>query len=448
MNNKRNKSLLLGLMLPLLAGAQATFTENGIVYTEDLSDPSKLAVIVVAKKSPMVMEGMSAYEGDIVVPSKVAHDLDEYDVVGIAQGAFMCQELESLIINDGPTKIMTGTINSPVLTKLVLPNTVTSIDGIMIMASEDVEFGNSLKTIKNSIFGGEMETLNFPASLQKMEMVSVMSMTGSLNLKNLKLGDKMDYIKMSISFFPGESLVIPSCKNIEMSFSQCTNLKKLELKEGIQSIKNSFSNVEKLEELIVPGSCKVLDNAFCMTDNIQNLEFKEGVEQIIQGFFAMPKLKKLSIPKSVKEISNCFSDLSGLDELTIEEGVENITRSFRGMAKIKKFRLPASVKAIQGSFGSMENLEELYIDTTAPIDYGSSFYSDKLKNIYVKWTTPPAIPSFIKYIIDKKESEIILGNGNITDVPTVHVPKGTRNAYIEAWGLGEEVERGIIKIAE
>lgn len=435
-------TILTAMFAPLLGFAQVTFTENGIVYTEDLSDPTKMAVIVVAKKSPMVMEGMSAYEGDIVVPSKVAHDLDEYDVVGIAQGAFMCQELESLIINDGPTKIKTGTIYSPSLTKLVLPNSITSIDGLGIMASEEVEFGNSLKTIKNSTFGGEMETLNFPASLQKMENVGVISMTGTLNLKNLKLGDKMDYIKMCFIHFLGESLVVPSCKNIDMSFSTCTNLKKLELKEGIQSIMESFKSVSKLEELIVPGSCRVLDNAFCSTENIQNLEFKEGVEQIIKGFSSMPKLKKLSIPKSVKEISHSFHDLSGLEELTIEEGVEKITRSFWGLDKITKFRLPASVKSIESSFYSMENLEELYIDTTAPIDFSSSFDdSDKLKNIYVKWPTPPAVPEFISNLTWRMDE-------NMTDVPTIHVPKGTIDAYIEAWGLREEVEEGTIKFVE
>ncbi|MDE7347191.1 MAG: hypothetical protein K2N48_10700 [Muribaculaceae bacterium] len=71
--------------------AQSTFEENGILYMEDLSDVSKLAVIVIPKTSP-IDGNNTLYSGSITIPAHVEHDLDIYEVVGIAQLAFKGKE--------------------------------------------------------------------------------------------------------------------------------------------------------------------------------------------------------------------------------------------------------------------------------------------------------------------------------------------------------------------
>ena len=418
---------------PLLGVAQSTFTENGIVYTEDLSDPSKLAVIVVAKKSPMVMEGLSAYEGDIVIPSKVKHDLDEYAVVGIGQGAFFgCEDLESLIIEDGPTKIMMNTIVAKPLTKMIFPNTMKSIAGFYPGDLEEVSFGNSLQKVENSSFGN-IETLEFPNTLKKLELIyTVAPDINSYRLKNLTLGSNMDYIKMSFSFFAGEKLDMKGCKLISQSFGFCENLTDLNLGDGVQTIDNSFNNLGNLENLKIPASCKTITSSFATTPLLQELELGEGIETIHYSFRKTEKLKKLTLPKNVKNISESFSSLPEIEELILPDGLKEIKDSFRRLYAVKKLTIPSSVKLIDDSFLQLSALEELTIDSPDVVLKGGALGAEKLKVLTVSWIVPPTKPSFI--------------TGSLEG--TIYVPKGTVEAYIEAWKLARAVERGNVKVLE
>ena len=79
--------MILMMGMPLLAQSQSTFEEGGLLYMEDLSNPSKLSVIVMPKNSPL-SGYKSLYSGKIVVPSTINHDLDTYEVVGIAKMPF------------------------------------------------------------------------------------------------------------------------------------------------------------------------------------------------------------------------------------------------------------------------------------------------------------------------------------------------------------------------
>ena len=91
--------LLLGM--PLLAQSQSTFEEDGILYMEDLSDSSKLAVYVMPKHTPMSGH-RSGYIGIVSIPAKITHDLDEYEVIGITSLALSSDYVEEILIEEGP----------------------------------------------------------------------------------------------------------------------------------------------------------------------------------------------------------------------------------------------------------------------------------------------------------------------------------------------------------
>ena len=425
-------TILTAMFAPLLGFAQATFTENGIVYTEDLSDPSKLAVIVVAKKSPMVMEGLSAYEGDITVPSKVAHDLDEYAVTGIGQGAFFgCDELESLIIEDGPTKILANTIVAKNLKKMVFPNTMKSIKGFFSIGLESVSLGNSLQTVENSTFGN-VESLEFPNTLKTLEVVQTTSTDMDYKLKDLRLPSGMNSIKMSFSFFEGEKLDLGGCKVISDSFRRCKNLTDLNLGEGVQKIENSFENLDNIETLKIPNSCKTISESFTYTQLLQNLDLGEGIENIHDSFKKIGNIKELKLPKSLKTVTESFISLDLDEELNLPEGLKEIKDSFKYLKSVKKLTVPSSVKLIEESFSSMSDLEDLNIESPDLVIKGSAFLSGNLKSLTVNWVVPPTKPSFL--------------TGGFKGV--IYVPKGTVDAYIEAWKLTRGVESGWVQVLE
>lgn len=256
--NYKNLIAAVALFAPAAMFAQATFEVNGIVYTEDLSDPSKLAVMVTPKTVPGVPNGMSTYSGDIVIPSTVEHDLDTYEVTGISQMAFMCTDLESLIINEGPVNIASGGISCPDLETLSLPNSVKTIKDMYTPGLENLTLGNGVETINGWMVIGNVSKLDLP-SIKKIKM---MDMAGT-TLKELNFGKNLKSIDQSFYHFMGDKLTIPgSCKKVTMSFLGCENLTSLIIEDGVETISNSFNGLPKLKKLVIPSSVKTLENSF------------------------------------------------------------------------------------------------------------------------------------------------------------------------------------------
>lgn len=281
-----NKFLLsLALLLPTAAAAQSTFEVNGIVYTEDLSDPSKMAVIVVAKKSPMLMEGMSAYEGDIVIPSTIEHDLDTYQVTGIAQGAFMGSEVESLVINEGPNKILIGTINCPKLETLTLPQSIVSVDGLYAPELEELNWGDNIKSITNGSFiaSKKLESLTLPAAL----------------------------------------------KTVKASFYNLDGISSLKFDDKIKSIEQSFNVLENLKSLNFPASLRTLKMSFTSISAVESIEFADGIQKIESSCTGCKSLKSLKLPSTLTSMSYSFAG-GNLDELVIPDAVTTIDNCFLG----------------------------------------------------------------------------------------------------------------------
>lgn len=373
-----NQTIITSLLAaaPLCAAAQATFEVGGVVYTEDLSDPSKLSVIVVAKKSPMVMEGMSAYEGDIVIPSTVEHDLDTYQVTGIAQGAFMGAEVESLVINDGPTKILSNCINCQKLEKLVLPSTMTSIDFIFAPALEELTLSDNIKTMENCFMGGNaLSELTMPTAL----------------------------------------------KTVTNSFMNGGGMSKLTFGPNVKKIEGSFTVMSGLESLTLPSSLRTLKGSFIGCDRLASLEIQEGLQKVESSFVGCRALKELKLPKSLATIEGSFSDLA-ITELSLPEGITAIRNSFTGCSDLTTLTFPNSLTSASGCFSGYSNLKEVHFGTGfSDIDSALDSHLWKLEKMYCPWAVPPAVPSELKRCNDL----------------TVYVPKGSAQAYAEAWGLAD-----------
>lgn len=383
-----NQTIITSLLAaaPLCAAAQATFEVGGVVYTEDLSDPSKLAVIVVAKKSPMVMEGISAYEGDIVIPSTVEHDLDTYQVTGIAQGAFMGAEVESLVINHGPTKILKGGISCQKLEKLVLPSTMTSLDGIFAPALEELTLGDNIKTIEASFIGGSgLTELSLPSALK--------TLTGS--------------------------------------FITLEGLAKLTFGPNVKKIENSFMNMSALESVVLPGSLRTLKGSFVYCPKLTSVEIQEGLQKIDGSFASCYALKEIKLPKSLATIENSFSD-GASTELILPEGVTTIKDSFTsGWPNLTTLTFPNSLTSVSGSFRGCGNLKEVHFGTGfSDIESAIGNNLASIEKMYCPWAVPPAAPSGLR-----GRSRLI----------TVYVPKGSAQAYAEAWNLAE-VNKGYQRV--
>lgn len=147
--------------------AQNTFEEGGLVFLEDLSNPQQMQVYVTQKKSPLLYPGQSAYSGDIVLPSEIEHDLDQYKVVGMTPLAFMNCEITSLDIEAPITKIDHNMIYSNTLKRIKLPSSIKLIRGLYAPNLEEIYFGENWPDIENY---QELFSYSQPGQIKKVHL--------------------------------------------------------------------------------------------------------------------------------------------------------------------------------------------------------------------------------------------------------------------------------------
>ncbi|MDE6237261.1 MAG: leucine-rich repeat domain-containing protein [Muribaculaceae bacterium] len=376
---KLNLIFMMILVSCCAAFAQATFEENGILYMEDLSDPSKMAVVVIQKTSPMDPLN-SLYSGSVIIPAHVEHDMDTYEVVGIAPMAFKGEKLEELTIENGPTMVGDWAFNNSALRRLTYPGSLGRLPHLSSEALEELIIGEGVVEINTVIGGGKLKKVVFPKSLEVINMCF-------LNIKdgNLKIGPNIREINMSFTPFTYRDLNI-SGKNAKIwgSFSECPDLQSLDL-SGISIIENSFNDCPMLEELDL-GS----------------------VETLSLAFFDTPALKRLIIPKHCRQVSSSFFNANSLELLKIEEGVQTIEKSFFNTDNLRVLYVPSSLSLNLDLRGN--KLEEVHLTSKEPTEecpvYIKNPNTDKLK-VFVPKKSAENYRKAWEGLIDSQKVEIL-----------------------------------------
>ena len=288
------------LIISVNSFAQSTFEEGGLVYMEDISDPSKMAVIVMPKQNPVTQWGM--YSGDVVVPASIEHDLDTYNVVGLSTMCFMCPDLTGLDIQAPLKTLPLQCIYSEKIKKIKLPDSLEELPNSSIMTPnvEEIYFGKSLKTISGSCMQLNVTNLTIPVTIE----------------------------------------------NISSSFMVCQMLKTLHLKgDNFSTLETSFIDMPALETLSIEG--RNLTIAACFGMNIEKLQtlYLSGVVAI-KGAFSEINIDKLDLPEGIAEISDSFRTFNG-SELTLPNSLTKLENSFYTCPNLKIVRLSKGVCSLE-----------------------------------------------------------------------------------------------------
>lgn len=144
---------------------------------------------------------------------------------------------------------------------------------------------------------------------------------------------------------PGNFQYIDVC-----GFSDCRNLEKVTLNEGIKAICGAaFRDCENLKSISIPKSVEYIQSdAFKGCINLKSIILPEGIEAInTNTFMGCKSLESINIPKSVKEIcKNAFRDCSSLKKISIPNGVEKIFSGAFAYCGMENIKIPNSVKFI------------------------------------------------------------------------------------------------------
>ena len=148
----------------------------------------------------------------------------------------------------------------------------------------------------------------------------------------------------------GGDVVIPDGVSsiAPMTFYDCLSLASVTIPEGVTSV--SFSGCSNLKKITLPNSITSFrDGAFFNCSSLAEITIPEGVTQIgKEAFYNCSSLKKLVIPGSVKKIEEeAFSGCGALETIIFSEGVETIGKSeFFLCSSLKDIYFPASLQKI------------------------------------------------------------------------------------------------------
>ena len=258
--------------------------------------------LISEDKTAVVTENLEEkYSGEVVIPSSITSEGQEYKVTIIGGGAFEgCNGLTSISI----------------------PNTVTSIDAYAFKNCSgltSITIPNSVTVIDNDAFSG---------------CISLTSITIPNSVTSI------DYAFYNCSGLT--SITIPnSVTNIgEYAFSGCNGLTSITIPNSVTSFgSNAFAHCGGLTSATIGNSVTSIgDGAFQFCSSLTSVDIPNSVTSIGHGAFEMCSgLISVDIPNSVTSIGvEAFCECRSLTSVTIPNSVTSIgEKAFAECSKLE-----------------------------------------------------------------------------------------------------------------
>ncbi len=242
------------------------------------------------------------------------------------------------------------------LTKVNIPNSLTVIgDGAFSATGlTSIEIPRGTTEIGHSAFSNctKLTSVTIPANVTTLREQCFRGCTGleTVTIANASLGTS--------------------------AFYECTNLKNVNLGNGVPEIGQlAFMWCHNLKEINIPGSvASIGDQAFMECENLETVTFNEGLKTIGKlAFFQCTNLKKADLPDSITTVDGtAFTECPNLNQGTTLPGsmIEIPDYKFRNNNELTSYVIPDHVTKIGSqAFMNCKNLKSVTIpESVATID--------------------------------------------------------------------------------
>ena len=261
------------------------------------------------------------------------------------------------------------------------------------------------------------------------------------NLKNIKFPTTMTRLGGVFSHSTLTEIDLSNCTNLktlESTFSECRDLVKVTLPEGLLSINYAFNGCEKLTTINLPKSLQTIGSSAFSGTKLQIVDLSGLTELQSIGSYAFSSCNELSeilFPTSLEQIGEnafawCYNKLISVDLSKTQ--IQRIPeRAFSGCNALESVKMPKTLETIGNyAFESCNKLVgnlELTSGITRIGDY--AFTGTQISIIRIEATAPPVLSS----------------NSMPETWVAAFVPEGSADAYKEAavwkdkWILDKEV---------
>lgn len=277
------------------------FIYNGIKYTI-LNESQKICKTKDGYVELNYMNEVMGYypehevEGDLIIPSHVYNDGQEFTVVFVGNASFCGSNI----------------------TSLELPETVTEIGDYAFSGCEklgSIKFPSSLKIINNKVFYGckSLLSVDIPDNVTEMKESVFENCSG---MKSIKLSNSLKVIsaflcKNCISL---ESIKIPDSVikigskggGSDSCFEGCISLTSVEIPNSVISIGySSFEGCANLKSIVIPNSVVSMDySVFKNCTSLTDVKLSENLITIPPSmFYGCTSLESIEFPEGIKYIN-------------------------------------------------------------------------------------------------------------------------------------------------
>ena len=398
---RRIQLTLLALFVGVWAMASETSVKNadGVEIWYDFDSNTKTASVTYWGESQYNGESDYIYNdeyiGNVVIPSKVTYEGEEYSVTSIGVYAFYdCSSLTSITIPESVTEIgKYAFMYCHSLTSLTIPESVTEI-------GEDAFYDcNSLTSIDVALDNNCYTSIN-GVLFSKDKTILIKYLEGKKDVTSYAIPESVTSIE-------------------ESAFDGCSSLTSITIPEGVKSIGEwAFGHCSSLTSITIPeGVTEIGGAAFCGCSSLTSITLPESVTSIEGSAFEYcSSLTSITIPKGVTEIGEyAFYNCNDLTSITSM----NVT--------------PPSI-GNSSTFSGVDKSIPVYVPKQSVEAYKSAKYWDEFTNIQGIDDTP---------ISDIQTSEInvrLIGNSLIvegTESYAVYALSG------QCLGMVESLERGV-----
>ena len=395
---------------------------DGIYYNFDADNK----IAEVTYMSPDAKFNMSAYSGEIVIPSQVSYLSDLYSVTSIGKNAFYdCTGLTSVTIPNSVTSIEAGAFrNCSGLTSIVVESGNTKYDSrndcnalietgsnTLITGCNNSTIPNSVTSIGNFAFWNcsGLTSITIPNSVTS---IGYSAFSGCSGLTSITIPNSV--ISIGYSAFYGcsglSSITVSSDNSVYDSRNNCNALIETDTNTLITGCNNTT----------IPNSVTSIGyGAFYGCSGLTSLTIPNSVTSIGgYAFYRCSGLTSINIPNNVKSIDEgTFESCSGLTSLDIPNSVTSINNyAFSGCRGLKSLIIPNSVTFIgMEILSSCSSLTSVTIGNSVTYIGFEAFYNcSSLTSVIVENPVPISIQN--------------MTFSNYANA-TLYVPAGSKAAY-------------------
>ena len=381
--------------------------------------------------------------------------------------------IKEIIVPSG--ELIYGLYGSKSLTKVTLPNTITTIDNGTFMECTslvDINLPDSIITIGQSAFYGcsSIKKIEVPTNTKTIRDMAFYSCN---SLKELSIPGNVEYLGGSIIYnspiekmtaSPAvfehlyayvadntlkEAIITSGEKILDYTFASCSNLTTVTLPNTVTTIgKGAFSHCTKLTNFILPNTVTTIEQyAFSSCTNLKKIEFSKNITSIGDNAFNhleetyydgnIGDWTKISFDNSNvlktsklylldENGSNEFNNkkYSFVENLVIDSSTTEIKDyAFYGYKHFKSVTIPASVTKIENNAFGEQTIEKITIENP-------DIECDSFKIKIIEADIPASLISLmtlanIRKLVITSGDAIDFSNYNFFELHTLVIPSDT-----------------------